>query len=113
MDCSVPLLLLLLLVVVGMSADAADWYTCLPGVEPSPGVSLPRGDISLEVGGPPRPLSCHLNPEHEYYRALGLRAGHLSFWTSGGRTLNATVLNDTSIRQVFHYYVYHIIFFRK
>jgi hypothetical protein len=113
MDCSVPLLLLLLLVVVGMSADAADWYTCLPGVEPSPGVSLPRGDISLEVGGPPRPLTCHLNPEHEYYRTLGLRASHLSFWTSGGRTLNATVLNDTSIRQVFSLLSLSYILFRK
>jgi hypothetical protein len=81
-------------------AAAAMDYTCTPGVEPSPGVSLPRGDISLAVDGPPQILTCHLNPEHEYYRRFGLRAKDLSFWMAGNTTLPATLLNETTIRDI-------------
>ena len=101
MDRSV-LFLVLILLAIGRDgcegAGGSDWYTCTPGVEPSPGVSLPRGDISLELGGPAQTLTCHLNPAHDYYSKRGLRAQHLSFGLNGS-TLSAKVLNDTTIRE--------------
>jgi hypothetical protein len=90
------LILVILLTTVNCEMD----YTCTPGQESSPGVSLPRGDISQAVGGPSLTLTCHLNPAHPYYAALGLRAKHLSFWSPGSGTLSSAVVNDTTIRNV-------------
>jgi hypothetical protein len=88
---------LILALLVTVASCAMD-YTCTPGIQPSPGVSLPRGDISQAVGGPPLRLTCHLNPAHEYFAVQGLRAQDLSFWSPGSGTLSATVVNETTIR---------------
>ena len=93
----IPHLLLIVVTTTTVSSSAMD-YTCTPGVQPSPGVSLPRGDVSQEVGGPPLTLTCHLNPGHEYYAVQGLRGKDL-FFEMDRVKLNTTIVNDTTIRE--------------
>ena len=73
-------------------------YTCLPGSSPS-GVSLPRGDIYLQMNST-QTLYCLLNPQHEYYTDQGLRAEDLVFWTPSGN-LESQIVNSTTISTIF------------
>jgi len=74
-------------------------FTCLSDMNPSPGVSLPRGDTSVQVGSSPVTLTCHLNPDHPEYLS-GVRATDLAF-QSNLTILKSTVLNETSISSMF------------
>jgi len=74
-------------------------FTCLPDMVPSPGVSLPRGDIKVLVGSDPVNLTCHLNPDHLDYKS-GIRAIDLAF-KSNNTVLKSNILNATSISSMF------------
>lgn len=77
-----------------------------------PLVTIPRGDINLEVGADPVPIYCHLNPEHKYFKA-GYNASHLTFYATssvsdsplgdndGNRLIPSKIVNATTIQAVY------------
>ena len=73
-------------------------YTCTPNSSPV-GVSLPRGDIYL-LQNSSQTLSCHLNPESEYYVKEGLTSSDLYFSTPEGE-LESRVISHTAISATF------------
>jgi len=104
--------LLLLMVSIDTMALAVeeDFYTCLPGIRPSIGVSTPKGDSFVEKGSKPFFLYCHLNPD--YKQEGELNSSMLSFQMSasgeGGEIFLETVevaseiVNSTTIRHRFN-----------
>jgi len=92
-------LLLLLALVIATVADD-DFYTCIPGIDPSPGVSTPKGDIEVLEGSDPFSLYCHLNPGHHYYNRENYRSSDLGFWIDQTR-LPSTIVNSTTIMAMF------------
>jgi hypothetical protein len=63
-------------------------------------VTIPRGDVHVEVGSSRFPIFCHQNPEHRYFLS-GNQSDRLGLFATDGdgntRRLEATVLNETSI----------------
>jgi len=74
-------------------------YTCLSDMNPSLGVSLPRGDTEVRLGSKPFPLTCHLNPEHPEFLS-GIRASDLAF-KSNSTLLKSSIVDETSISSTF------------
>ena len=63
-------------------------------------MTIPRGDIRVEVGSPPFDIFCRLNPAHPYTPLFGSRAlGLYLAGAEGGEVrMDTTVVNATTIR---------------
>ena len=97
------LLLEFLLAASFAAASEEDFdYTCGPGLNTSPGVLIPRGDIFVKVGTRSFPVYCRLNPGHFYYARDGYKARHLEIYVANSkfdkpRKLASRIINDTTI----------------
>ncbi len=65
-------------------------------------MTIPRGDIHVEVGSPPFDIFCRLNPSHEYLSLFGIE--RVGMYLAGGagdddgaRKLDTRVVNETTI----------------
>lgn len=87
------------------------WYDCVPGIQDSIGVTIPKGDIFAGVGSEPIELFCHINPSHVYYKEKGYNSSKLFFEISGRgkyqslfeeiKLLDQEIVNSTTLKGVF------------
>jgi len=100
-----------------------EFFQCLPGISSSIGgeknayesrqsviynvisVTIPKGDVNVEVGSEPFALYCRLNPYHDYYTKSKLDSSNLEFALAGEDgvpvPLTSNVVNDTTIVATF------------
>ncbi len=97
------LALLLLATASATTAEEDDFdYSCIPGIVPTIGVILPRGDIHVETGSDPFDIYCRLNPAHEYARQhgaerLGLFLAGKDDEDDGPRRMQTRIVNATTV----------------
>lgn len=66
-------------------------------------VTIPRSDMSVEVGSDPIPIFCRLNPAHSYYKN-GNRSDRLILVVGnedGGYEMESEIMDDMTIKAMY------------